>query len=66
MLIANNSTALKQAVQDAELVGRALLRCGFCKREQDLLKVFNKTGGRAESTAQKRNSFLEELVSRNS
>ncbi|CAK8996361.1 A disintegrin and metalloproteinase with thrombospondin motifs 9, partial [Durusdinium trenchii] len=55
VLIANNSTALKQAVQDAELVGRALLRCGFCKREQDLLKVFNKTGDEIKET-------LEQLI----
>eukprot|EP00913_Durusdinium_trenchii_P023205 g21784.t1 len=34
VLIANNRHDLKHAVEDAKLVERALLRCGFCTAEQ--------------------------------
>ena len=48
MLIANTGhgrNALRHAVRDAELVGRALLRCGFCATKQDRHMVLNQTGG---------------------
>ncbi|CAK9040959.1 unnamed protein product [Durusdinium trenchii] len=47
VLIANTGhgrNALRHAVRDAELVGRALLRCGFCATKQDLHMVLNQTG----------------------
>ena len=44
VLIANNGDDLAHAVRDAQLVGQALLRCNFCRRE-DLRMVLDQTGG---------------------
>eukprot|EP00913_Durusdinium_trenchii_P016265 g15285.t1 len=46
VLIANNGPDLKHALRDAKLVARALVRCGFCERKEDVHLLLNQTRNR--------------------
>ena len=60
MLIANSDADLKDVFQDAELVGRAALRCELCKSRTRVVELFDKTAIEIRAALEELAAKLEE------